>query len=206
MEEQIMMGLISNPGFVKNRKGDAGFTLIELFVVMSIMAVTAAIAIPAFAVWLPNYRLKSAARDVYSNLQLAKLGAVKENKDWAVVFDQSVTPGRYYIVSDDGDNNTWDGPPPGGDDPVENVEKTVDLVNYEGIDFGHGTAGSGIGSHVWSGGDEVTYAPDVVVFNSRGTCGSGYVYLANQKNTTYGIGTRASGVILLRKWSGSAWE
>jgi len=189
-----MMGLISNPGFVRNRKGDAGFTLVEMLVVISIMAVTAAIAIPAFAVWLPNYRLKSAARDLYSNLQLAKLGAVKENKSWAVVFDQGVNPGKYQIVSD------WDG--------AKNVEKTVYLTQYEGIDFGHGTAGSGIGSHVWSSGDEITYTSDVVVFNSRGTCNGGYAYLANQKDTTYGVGTRTSGVVLLRKYTGGTppWE
>ena len=197
-----MMGLISNPGFVKNRKGDAGVTMIELAVVMAIVAAMAAMAIPAFGVWLPNYRLKSAARDLYSNLQLAKLGAVKENKDWAVVFNQGVTPGKYYVVSDAGANGNWEGP--GADDTVE---KTVDLAQYEGVDFGNGGVAKDIADVAFSAGDYVVYgASDVVVFNSRGTCNGGYAYLANQKNTIYGTGTRTSGVILLRKWSGSAWE
>jgi type IV fimbrial biogenesis protein FimT len=169
-----------------------------MIVVICIIAILAAIAIPAFAVWLPNYRLKSAARDLYSNLQLAKLGAVKENKSWAVVFDQGND--RYYIVSDDGANDTWDGP------VDDTIERTVDLANYEDIYFGHGTANKDIDDDPFSADDVVYGASDVVVFNSRGTCNSGYVYLANQKNTTYGIGTRASGVILLRKWSGSDWE
>ena len=178
--------------------------MIELIVVIVIMAVLAAIAIPGFSVWLPNYRLRSAARDLYSNLQLAKLGAVKENPSWAVVFDQGITPGRYYIVSGQGANGVWDTASPPGDDPVE---RTVDLTRYEDIDFGHGTVSTDIVGNPFSAGDDVVYgASDAVVFNARGTCNGGYVYLSNNRNTTYGTGTRTSGVILLRKWTGSAWE
>jgi len=178
--------------------------MLELIVVIAIMVVMAAIAIPAFSVWLPNYRLKSAARDLYSNLQLAKMGAVKQNTSWAVLFDQGINPGRYYIVSDQGANGAWDSASPPGDDTVE---KTVDLIRYEDVDFGHGTVSTDIAGNPFSAGDDVVYgASDAVVFNARGTCNGGYVYLANQKNTTYGTGTRTSGVILLRKWAGSAWE
>jgi hypothetical protein len=46
----------------------------------------------------------------------------------------------------------------------------------------------------------------VAVFNPRGTGSAGYVYLQNEKNTTYAVGTRSSGVILLRKWRGSEWQ
>ena len=73
-------------GCFSSRKTESGVTLIEIFVVLVILAVLAAAAIPAFSVWLPNYRLKTAARDLYSNLQLAKMGAVNKNRDWAVIF------------------------------------------------------------------------------------------------------------------------
>ena len=73
---------------LNNGKHEAGFTLTELVTIIAIIAVLTSIAIPTFSVWLPNYRLRSAARDLYSNLQMAKLGAVKQNKQWAVVFNQ----------------------------------------------------------------------------------------------------------------------
>jgi len=181
-----------------NRNTESGVTLIEILVVLSILATLAAAAIPAFSVWLPNYRLKSAARDLYSNLQMAKMGAVKKNGDWAVIFDNTSSPGKYAIASGPGGNGEWDVP---ADD--EQIEKIVNLAGYKGVRFGHGNAGEPVGGTF---GDEISYNPNRTVFNSRGTCEAGYVYLQNGKNTAYAVGTRSSGVILLRKWTGSGWQ
>ncbi|MBW2129982.1 MAG: prepilin-type N-terminal cleavage/methylation domain-containing protein, partial [Deltaproteobacteria bacterium] len=62
-------------------KKQEGFTLLELIMTMVILAILATIAIPTFSVWLPEYRLKKAARDLYSNIQLAKMQAVRTNRD-----------------------------------------------------------------------------------------------------------------------------
>ena len=79
---------------------ESGFTAMELMVVIAIIGIMAAIAIPGFSTWLPNYRLKTAARDLYSNMQKTKVGAIKSNSDWAIVFDPANK--RYRICSDDG--------------------------------------------------------------------------------------------------------
>jgi prepilin-type N-terminal cleavage/methylation domain-containing protein len=180
-----------------------GFSIIELIVVLLVLGIMAAIAIPGFSGWLPNYRLKGAARDIYSNMQLAKMGAIKANADWAIVFDTTAGAHRYLVCSDDGDgdwtttgNNT--------------IERTVDLAGYKaGVSYGHGNAANGIPGGAFPG-DDVSYTNNVAVFNPRGTSNeTGYVYLGNSKNTTtYGVGTRISGVILLRKWNSSTsdWE
>ena len=192
---------------MRTKKRQLGFTMIELLVAIAVLAFMASIAIPGFSRWLPNYRLRSAARDLYSNMQLAKMGAVRNNTDWAIVFDSGVTPGRYFICSDD-NGDGWDGAPAmGGND---GVEKTVDLSNYEsGVDYGHGNATDDIPGNGAPPADDITYGSDVAVFNPRGTGSGGYVYLEDNENTTtYAIGTRTSGVILLRKWSSSTnnWE
>ena len=89
---------------------NTGFTLVDVVATVSVLGIVVTIAIPAFSTWLPDQRLKTAARDLYSNMQLTKIGAIKPNAQWAIVFDAGATPGRYFICSDDGANDTWDGP------------------------------------------------------------------------------------------------
>lgn len=82
-----------------------GFTLVEILTVVTIIGIMTAIAIPGFSTWIPNMRLKSDARDLYSNLQKAKLEAVKQNSCTGVVFTPVVLPatgGSYAIFVDDG--------------------------------------------------------------------------------------------------------
>ena len=43
----------------------SGFTLIELAVVIVLLTILAGVGVPNFLSWLPKYRLKIAARDLY---------------------------------------------------------------------------------------------------------------------------------------------
>lgn len=56
-----------------------GFTMIELMVVVSIVAVLAAVATPSFKDFILGQRVKSAAFDLASNLLLARSEAIKRN-------------------------------------------------------------------------------------------------------------------------------
>lgn len=68
---------LSNPG--RRRRDHAGFTLIEIIVVIGAAAILAAIAYPTLGKWVPNYQLKAAARELHGQLQRGKLHAVKIN-------------------------------------------------------------------------------------------------------------------------------
>ncbi len=76
-----------------------GFTLMEIMTVIAIIAIAASIAIPNVIGWFPKYRLRSGAEEIQSTLQLARLGAIKENTNAIVTFD---TANHTYLASIDG--------------------------------------------------------------------------------------------------------
>jgi prepilin-type N-terminal cleavage/methylation domain-containing protein len=89
---------------IKNMRNNSGMTIIELMVVIGILAILAGIAIPGFIGWLPNYRLRSAADEVQSTLQNARLRAVRENAIVSVNFDTTTNHERYLAFVD---NDAW---------------------------------------------------------------------------------------------------
>jgi len=183
-------------------KREHGFTMLELLITIVILCILMGLAIPGFSSWLPKYRLRGAVRDIYSNLQYAKMVAVKDRARCGVLFD--VANNQYRVVGS-GPNRTF-----GDSDDV--TLRTVLFSEYgSGVGYGHGSAGTALGADF---GDNVTFDEDGVVFDSRGmifkpsgaASGEGYAYLQNSKNNTYAAGAWSSGVIIMRRWTGSAWE
>lgn len=178
---------------ILTRKYEAGFTLLQLIIVVGILGILASIAIPQYSDWMPKYRLKSAAMDIYSNMQLARLMAIKSNKSYRLIFFATTGNGSYIVRRPDG-----------------TIEKRIDFRDYDSsgtIGYGGGNA---IKNATKSGGslpnDGISFNYNTATFNSRGTGSSGYVYLENSRGTAYAIGTLSSGVIVLKKWIDSANE
>jgi prepilin-type N-terminal cleavage/methylation domain-containing protein len=91
-------------------KQKAGFTLIELMVVVGIFGMLVMVSVPALSSFLPGYRLNGTAREMRTNFQLARATAVRRNVRCVVVFDpQAYVPsgraGGYMMFLDP--NNNW---------------------------------------------------------------------------------------------------
>jgi len=176
-----------------------GFTLIELSVTLVTIAILAGIAVPGVMSWLPNYRLKAAARDLYSNLQKAKLMAVKTNSEHAVFFNTAA--GSYQILSV-GNDKIWGT----ADDIAEKLP--IRLASYgSGVRYGHGNATKNAtqGATTPFAGNDVSYDNNTVVFSPRGMLKgvgfTGYVYFSNNAGSSYAVGTPTTvGYVVLRKW------
>jgi len=157
-------------------ENESGFTLIELIIIIAIIGVTAAVAIPGYISMLPDWRLKGAARDLYSNMQKARVEAVKRNERWAIKFDSGRN--TYTLCSSWVSSSDYF------------AEETVSLADYSnGIKF-----------------QSITYGSDTVVFNPRATGNMGYAYLDNEKNTEFRVGSQSSGVITLKRKIGGVYK
>jgi prepilin-type N-terminal cleavage/methylation domain-containing protein len=72
-----------------------GITLMELIIVVLIIAIGAVLMVPNIAAWLPNYRLRSATRDIVSTMRVAQMKAVSTNLVYRVYFND---PLNTYIL------------------------------------------------------------------------------------------------------------
>lgn len=65
----------------KAGKNSAGFTLIEVIVVVVVIGILATVGFPLFSKWIPAYKVKGAAQILYADFQKAKLHSIKTNRD-----------------------------------------------------------------------------------------------------------------------------
>jgi type IV fimbrial biogenesis protein FimT len=88
----------------------AGFTLVELMIVIAIAGILAAVAIPMIMTSIPRYRLRAAARELVIDFKKAKMEAVKRNRSVLLEFTKetagnSAAGGFYRVfIDDDGVN------------------------------------------------------------------------------------------------------
>lgn len=159
------------------KKWKSGFTIIEVLVAMIIIGIMASIAIPGFSRWLPNQRLKVAARDLFSNMQLAKMEAIKTNTNCSISL--STGPPDQYTVSC--------------------LNKTIVLTGYgSGIQFqGPPPSGQTFSSPT------ITFTSRGITTSTT----TFNIYLSNATNSAYyKVVTSPYGGLKIQKWNGATWE
>ena len=170
--------------FLKNR----GFTTVELVVTVAVMAALAAISVPILKNFSPSYNSKMIVRDIVSQMQLARVHAVKSRVTTVVAFypkdhlpaDQA---NSYLIYEDINDNWIQDA----GENHLVSRTYMPAQVTISSATFTDN--GSGQSTDTTSCG-----------FNSQGTAArTGAVYvigniaLQNNNNQTRTINFNASG-------------
>lgn len=84
------------------KRADPGFTLIELIIVMVILLIIAAIAIPNIQQIVSNYRLDSSGHSVASLVQQARLQAVNSNQPAYAQYNNAGNPVLVYVNNNPG--------------------------------------------------------------------------------------------------------
>jgi prepilin-type N-terminal cleavage/methylation domain-containing protein len=162
-------------------KQQSGFTMIELMVVIALVVVLTAIAIPNYINWLPKYRLNSAVDKQFVYLQQARLRAIRDNANVVVNFNANGNSTMFVDSGVTGDvNNPFD--------PACRGNGTRDCAE------------PGVGGLQLPAGIQVVEiafgAGQTLTFNSRGIANlGGHVQLKNDRDQFKGIVVSLAGSI-----------
>jgi prepilin-type N-terminal cleavage/methylation domain-containing protein len=180
---------------------ETGFTIIEVIVVIVIIGILAGFAIPSFSTWIPNYRFRSAGQNLYSNFQLAKITAVKRNRNCTVSF--SVPDSNKYI-NINGTNYDYvvyveNFPANLEYDAGEDIVVRRSWAEYDNYVLFDTTQGGGDGLSFVSndnGFPSISFRPNGMPIDNEGNVSSGTVFIKNSRNNnTMSINVSAAGSV-----------
>lgn len=187
---------------------EKGFSLVELLIVISLIGIMSAIALPQFNEWLPSIRIKGAARELALEMNLAKVRAISENKYHFIKFESpSGGPWQYKVYADsDGSKNL--------DISEDALVKTVSLP--AGIRFGR--AGASIkmtdNTNCCVPDDGITFTSDSASFKSGGRGQPGSAFLIPAVDITSGRKNRMMAIVIsattfritVYRYTGTTWS
>jgi type IV fimbrial biogenesis protein FimT len=122
-------------------QNQAGFTMMEMMIVVAILALGAAVSTFSVRAMLPDIRYKGAIRDIKTDMTLAKLNAIRTGSFVTILFNPAND--QYTVFNDDGGGND-DNEGNLAIDAGETIIKTVQLPN--GVDLTDDT-GFGLNDH-----------------------------------------------------------
>lgn len=151
----------------------SGFTLVEIIVAVAVFSILAGIGTTMLLNALPNMRIKSAAREVYSAIMQTKNEAIRRGENVTLLFN---SPGNTFVMFlDRRPSPAFPADPANDDDGQLDPNETV-IVPSTGFQ-------TNVAFDPTIGGDGITLAGNALVFTMRGIpTGAGTVGLQATDN------------------------
>ncbi len=124
--DHAKMFLLKKGPRVESPCNDGGFSLLELLVLLGILIVLLAIAIPQTASWVNRYNAEAQIKQIYSDLMNTRAKAMQRNRMHFV----ALAPGQYTVYEDTS-------PQPDGDQDLNTANDTTVLQNASKFTISH---------------------------------------------------------------------
>ncbi|MCF8111449.1 MAG: GspH/FimT family protein [Desulfobacteraceae bacterium] len=100
----------------------SGFTILELMVALAIIAILAAVAIASTSALIPRAQVKSATQKMRTDLQKAKMEAIKSNRECLVTFTAGESGSFRACFDENADDNC---------DNNDTIIASLDFTDYK---------------------------------------------------------------------------
>lgn len=174
-----------------------GFSLIELVVVLTVTMILAAIMIPNVTTFLRSYRSSSNARDIASQLALAKMSAAAGFTQAELNCTLAGTSCQLAVCTTKGATVCTTYTNQGGP-----------ILLSQGMSFGYGSITTPAGSQTTiSNSNPIVFNSRSIPIDSSGApTGNDALYLTDSKGDTYALSVYVSGRVAVWRYTGSAWK
>lgn len=174
---------------------EAGFTLIEVLVVVAVIAILAGAATLSFAAFAPSLRIRQAGQELHLQIQKARLEAIRRSRPCYVEFHRTVDGVRYAPLIWLDENR--DGIYQSGEAVFRQQvnPENLELAGFRGVRFD--TARGGGDGVAFAAG--ATSAENVFRFNSRGLSDkAGAIHLVNSAGQGRILDVTLGGAVRIR--------
>jgi prepilin-type N-terminal cleavage/methylation domain-containing protein len=213
--------MLSNSGSHENRRGESGFSLVEMVVVLGIVLVVAASALMNILPSIKSSRSNAAMELVLGEMRRAHDRAVDERRIYRVTFTApqtiQVDVGQVAVI---GSTITDSSPVFAAAQPPLTLPGNIQFLAAPGIPTNPNATPDGLGSGTVAinldiangGGTQIYFQPDGRALDGANRLNDGVIYLAEQNNlfssraiSLYGTTGRSKGWFLTQVNGAKKW-
>jgi prepilin-type N-terminal cleavage/methylation domain-containing protein len=192
---------------MRNPEKMRGFSLMELMVVMLVILIVSAVAVPTLMNTVADVRLRSSASTVQGQLQQLRMRAVRDNKPYSARW--TTQNGVLLMYVDTDNDGAYD-----SNEPQVSIARDVNVT----VSGNPSMPSTTLNTSGWIQGT----TSNAVYMNARGlpcdtsvnaACNTnkGYIYYLSQQRSTsttawVAVSVTPAGRIRVWRWTGSVWQ